>query len=366
MYEESWVPQRVPGGGGFSIKNLSLYSLYQEHNQGHNIFTVSNNNLPLMRYTGCKIKFYQSADVDYVATYSNTWPLKSNLAMYNTMQPSLHLMQQHKVIVPSKKTQTRKKPYIIKRIKPPTQLKNQWYFQHQLSKIPLFMIRTSATTLDHYYIGSRMQSTNITIISLNTTYIQNRKWGDRKITYYNQRIGNKTMFLYAFYTETDNINDIKLNQLIALTNTQDYTQGETYEEYKKHNANKTYADYYKDKTTYGNPFFSEYLYHTRVITMSNSPTDIATYIGTETSKEQHKISQLPNKDFIEIDLIQEHRYNPYKDNGQGNKCYFLPVKQEGHGWDPPGRTDLENENLPLWILLFGFPDFIKKQKYYIM
>nr|UGV33974.1 MAG: ORF1 [TTV-like mini virus] len=358
MYEESWVPDKLPGGGGFSIKNLSLYSLYQENTQGHNIFTQTNNNYPLMRYTGCKIKFYQSANVDYVATYSNTWPLKSNLAMYNTMQPSIHLMQKHKIIVPSKATQHRRKPYIIKTIKPPTQMKNQWYFQYQLSKIPLFMLRTTATTLDHYYIGDRMKSTNITIYSINTTYIQNRNWGDRRQTYYNQKYGNKTMFLYAFYTETENLNEVKINQLISLTNTQDWQEGITYEHYKTNN--QTYQQYYKDTTTKGNPFYSEFIYNTRVLTMSNSPTEIAQYVGTTDTKASEPIKNLPNKDYIEIELIQQHRYNPYKDNGQGNKCYFLPVKQEGHGWDPPGRTDLENENLPLWILLFGFPDFIKK------
>lgn len=360
MYEESWVPSRLPGGGGFSIKNLSLNSLYQEHTQGHNIFTHTNKDLPLMRYKGCKLKFYQSQDIDYVVTYSNTWPLRSNMAMYNTMQPSIHLMQQNKIIVPSKNTQHRRKPYVIKYIKPPTQMKNQWYFQYNLSNIPLFMLRTSSLSLDHYYIGSRSTSTNTTIYSLNSSYIQNRKWGDRRITYYNQKLGLQTFFLYAHTNPHNNLNNIKISELISLTNTQDYQEGTTYEHWKTQSGKTNYSEYYQDATAKGNPFHPHYILEDNIITMTNSPTDLAQYVGTDNSKAEHKISQLEKKDYISIHIAEEFRYNPYKDRGTGNKSYFLPVKQEGHGWDPPGREELENYNLPLWLLLFGFPDFIKK------
>lgn len=361
MYEESWVPEKLPGGGGFSIKNLSLNSLYEEHITGHNIFTHTNTNYPLMRYKGCKIKLYQSEDIDYIVTYSNQWPLRSSMLMYNSMQPSIHLMQKNKIIVPSKKTQRRHKPYITKFIKPPTQMKSQWYFQSALANIPLYMIRTTATTLDHYYIGDRAKSTNITIHSLNTTYIQNRKMGDRNITYFNQRLGTRTYFLYAFTTEVTNINQIKIKNLIFLTNTQDWQQGEDFETYKQKHNNATFQQFYQSIEAKGNPFYGDYLDGSiRVITMTNSPTQINEYVGTSGTKYEDNISQLPNKEYIEIELVTHHRYNPYKDKGKGNKCYFLPVKTDGHGWDDPGKDEIENYNLPLWLLLFGYADFVKK------
>ncbi len=131
-----------------------------------------------MRYQGCTIKFYQSAQTDYVATYSNTWPLESNMQMYNTMQPSVHLLIKNKLSYQAKQHQNGKT--IQKNlIPPPTQMKNQWYFQKDMSKIPLFMLRTSAFSFDNYYVGSRQTSTNITIHTLNYQIIQNRKFNQK-------------------------------------------------------------------------------------------------------------------------------------------------------------------------------------------
>lgn len=362
MYEESFVPKKLPGGGGFSIKNMSLYSLYQEHTMGHNIFTCSNRDYPLMRYIGCSIKLYQSEDIDYVCTYSNTWPLISNMAMYNTMQPSLHLMLKNKIIVPSKRTRPKRKPYIKKFIPPPTQMKNQWYFQQKLSRIPLYMIRTSAISLDHYYIGSRDRSTNITITTLNYSYIQNRNWGNRNVQYYARTLGTQILYLYGTTSEQTDFKKIKLQELVPLTNTQDYTKGYTYEEYKQrvnHTAN--YDTYFKDIKSRGNPFYPDYLKgDIRVFT---TPTLWSTINEKQkTNDTTNTIESLGQNElsWTEITLTIETRYNPYKDNGSHNKSYFLPVKQAQHGWDAPGRQELENYNLPLWILLFGFSDFVKK------
>lgn len=358
MYEESFVPEKLPGGGGFSIKNLSLYSLYQEHTIGHNIFTHTNKDHPLMRYTGCTIKLYQSENTDYVCTYSNTWPLKSTMAMYNTMQPSMHLMQKNKILIPSKRTQKRKRPYTKKFIPPPTQMKNQWYFQKTLSKVPLFMIRTSAVSLDHYYIGTRNESTNITIHTLNTSIIQNRDFGKRTTTYWCQQLGTQRLFLYATHSNYKAITDIKLTELLPLTNTQDNTEGQTYEEWKRqNNTTKKYNDYFTEGyKVAGNPFHTEYLSgHTPVLTSPTSWTQINEKLKTS---EETKITA--DLSFSEVELTINVRYNPYKDDGSHNSCYFLPVNTTGHGWDRPGREEIENYNLPLWLLLWGFSDFVKK------
>lgn len=362
MYEESWVPEKLPGGGGFSLKNLSLYSLYIEHTMGHNVFTHTNKDYPLMRYLGCSLKLYQSSHIDYVCTYSNTWPLKSNMQMYNSMQPSIHLLQQNKIIVPSKNTQKRHKPYVKKFIKPPTQMQNKWYFQSTLSKIPLFMLRTTAISLDHYYIGSRMQSTNITIISLNTAYIQNRGWGTRT-TYWNQELGTQRYFLYGTkqeITETTSLSTIKIVDLIPLTNTVDDVEGDTY----PHGSTLSTLPYNQYVQKYaGNPFHTNYLQnHWHVITTTNSPSEIAQLVTNwgDTQWKTKTLNDLTYKTYTYVPMTVSVRYNPYRDNGQGNTCYFLPIKTTGHGYVAPTREDLRNDNLPLWLLLFGFPDFIKK------
>nr|UGV34997.1 MAG: ORF1 [TTV-like mini virus] len=367
MYEESYVPERLPGGGGFSLKNLSLNSLYVEHTMGHNFWTHSNKSYPLMRYKGCKIKFYQSEDIDYVCTYSNTWPLISNMQMYNSLQPSIHLQQKHKIIVPSKRTLKRRRPYITKFIQPPTQMQNKWYFQKSLANIPLFMLRTSCCSLDHYYIGNRQQSTNMTITTLNPAMIQNRQFGSAT-TYICRTIGTVNYFIYSTDAEIETIANIPLTQLIILTNTKDYKSGQTLEEAAHSTKKEDWINRYRDQTLIGNPFHTNYLTRNyKTFVSSISPSQIELYI--ETLAPQTDIKNLTLKSVSTtatgewMDITIDTRYNPYKDNGVGNKAYFLSVGPgTGHGWDPPGSDQLENNNLPLWILLFGFPDFIKKSK----
>nr|UGV33870.1 MAG: ORF1 [TTV-like mini virus] len=364
MYEESYIPERLPGGGGFSIKNLSLYSLYIENTMAHNIFTKTNKDYPLMRYKGCRLKFYQSSDTDYVCTYSNTWPLKSNMLMYNSMQPSIQLQQKHKIIVPSKKTQTRKRPYITKFIPPPTQMKNQWYFQHNLAKIPLFMLRSTACSLDNYYVGTRMLSTNMTIVTLNTSVIQNREFGNRNNTYSCRTLGTVKYFLYATYDENTTPQTSSVSNLVILSNTQDYTPGQSYYNQQKTNniTKNIWQTYYQAIENKGNPFYSEFLLRNTTIFVSTcSPTQLDQYVQQQLATNDNKDVKLPQQYTWEIiELTRDLRYNPYKDNGTHNSCYFMHVgASAGQGWANPGRQDIENYNLPLWLLLFGFADFVK-------
>ncbi len=66
QYEASTVPQHEPGGGGFSILRFNLDALYEQNQLCRNVWTKSNKNLPLVRYTGMSFKIYRPDDVDLV------------------------------------------------------------------------------------------------------------------------------------------------------------------------------------------------------------------------------------------------------------------------------------------------------------
>nr|UGV34114.1 MAG: ORF1 [TTV-like mini virus] len=366
MYETSIIPEKLPGGGGFSIKNLSLLALYDEHIHGHNIFTHTNQPYQLMRYLGCTMYLYQSLNVDYIMTYSNTWPLKSTMLMYNTMQPSIHALQKNKILIPSKNTWKWKKPYKKVYIPPPTQMQNKWYFQHDLATTPLFMIRTSSTSFDHWYIGTRMQSTNITITSLNYLIIQNRDWDSLK-EYNCRQLGTIPTYLYTTKAHYDNPENIKLKNLIFLSNTKDHITGMDWEEYEKKKPSTTaqqqwFEQFKLDKATWGNPFHEEYLIPNEPVFSSTAKwATILNVLGSKlTQQPDITFKAITGHALTPVSLTETLRYNPYKDNGSDNLCYFLPVKRGEHGWDPPADSDLINENLPLWIMLYGFSDFQKK------
>ncbi len=99
--------------------------LYDAHDYCRNFWSKGNANLPLVRYLGCKFTLYQSEDVDYIFTYHNNYPMVANVEMYNATQPSMLMMTKHSIKVPSKRTQKRRKPYKIVKIRPPAQLQNK-------------------------------------------------------------------------------------------------------------------------------------------------------------------------------------------------------------------------------------------------
>ncbi len=93
MYESSWVPAHLSNGGGFSVVQFTLENLYTQHEHLRNYWTKTNTNLPLFRYTYCRLKLYQSKYVDYLLKPQNHYPMTSQQLTYTATQPSLMIMQ---------------------------------------------------------------------------------------------------------------------------------------------------------------------------------------------------------------------------------------------------------------------------------
>nr|UGV38138.1 MAG: ORF1 [TTV-like mini virus] len=363
MYELSLVPEHLSGGGGWSIKMISLRALFSEHEYCRNYWTYTNKNLPLCRYTGCSIKLYQSKHADYIFSYSTQMPMQSTIEMYQSMQPSIHAMLPHHIVVPSRHTYPKKKPYYKLHIKPPKPFVNKWYFQSDMTNTPLVLFKTSATSLQDYYINPEAQSTNLTIPILNTGLFKNRNWKTPQNPGYSP-YGDGTNKVYLYSTSqiphNQNLENpsawLKWVDVIPLYDTQNHTEGSSYTEAKNSDASITGPEAYKTKWLpyRGNPFHERYL-------------------GTESPVYQSKIdySSILNKanfttgmveNFTLVSLTYKLRYNPYNDHGRNNMCYFLSIAKEEQGWEPPEKPELVSVGLPLWLLLFGFADWQKKLK----
>lgn len=344
MYKNSWVPEHLPGGGGFSVLNISLNTLYEEHRHVNNYWTKGNNNLPLVKYHGLTVKLYPSEDVDYCFGYKNCGALTSSQLQYNGLQPSVYMMNKYSIKVPSKKTKRLRKGYKKIKIPPPALMKNQWYFMADICNIPLVQFQTVACSFDHFYIATNAMSTNVTIHTLNTTLIQNRDFRNYTNGYYARTEGTQKVYLYA--STVENINEITANNVIFLGNTKYRVQGVD----KEHSGQSAYD--ITQPENWGNPFHPHYITnHIQVYQSTIPPTEIKT--------------QKTPFPFTKVDITRTLRYNPHSDPGKTrdnlNQCYFLTNTGTGHGWDPPSKAELINEGLPLYILLFGFEDWQKKQ-----
>nr|UGV39298.1 MAG: ORF1 [TTV-like mini virus] len=354
LYELTPAPEKIPSGGLFSIKNFSLEALFAEQKSLRNIWTKSNNNLPLVRYTGARLKFWRAEHVDYITSYSTTLPMTANLDMYQSMHPGIHDLLQHKLNIARKKNNTYKKPYKIIHVRPPNPLKNKWYFQQDLANIPLLQVRTSAASFDESWVPFRSISSTISIFYLRPTAIQNANFINIPTSGYHARTHNgNPIYLYSTTDNSEIKNDTPLSKLVFLGNTNKYQEGNGL----KYAQNPQILQQ-NNKDTWGNPFFTKYLKQNKRVYFSENTLAQILNKFTEATKtvQQAGLSHT----FTETTLTDAIRYNPFRDTGSKNTIWLQSVKEETITWKPPESEIKTSRFLPLWVALFGFEDFQKK------
>ncbi|RAC31003.1 hypothetical protein DN561_31085, partial [Burkholderia multivorans] len=128
----------------------------------------TNLGLPLVKYKGCQLKFYQTYDTDYIAVYDRCWPMVDTNLTHLDSAPSRMIQKKHKIVMPSKKTHPRRRPYKKVFVKPPSQMQSKWYFQRDICKLPLLMLTTTTVDLLYPFCSPQCNSNNITIPCLSS------------------------------------------------------------------------------------------------------------------------------------------------------------------------------------------------------
>nr|UGV37864.1 MAG: ORF1 [TTV-like mini virus] len=370
LYEESTVPEHHPGGGGFGVMQFTLDNLFTMHEKCINWWTASNEMLPLCRYKGCKLKFYQSETIDYIIKIQNSQPFTSNKLSYPSCQPFMLMMSSHKYIIPSKQTRTLTKPYKTAYIKPPPNFQTKWYFQKDICKLPLLLIHAAPTTLLHTFYDKNSESNNISIMHLNTRLINNHSWGDKKwdTEHYPYKIhGTSSYYIYRYNGNENTLNNLLLKFVTPLTQAKIAQEGWDYEEAKQQGLVSSPSDYKRDLLKLsGNLFQKEIITHPENLWYSTvSPTSLFNDFQ-ENKKVVDAISQPHERSFIRLTdpIVTYTRYNPNTDTGETTKMFLLKnnTYSPNPNWDPPDDEDLILGGFPLWLNIFGFLDFQIKLK----
>lgn len=348
QYKDSINPPNVPGGGGWGIFVFNLGCLFDEFNRVRNWWTTSNLDLPLCRYLGTKFTLYRSEDVDYIFTYTTHYPMTDTAQRHADAQPSRLLLKKHKIIVQSRK-HTKKKPYIKVKIKPPRQLVNKWFFQREFVNTNLFMITVSACSLTDFTINPKSNSTTITFLSLNYNIFKSLDFQRQQTTTYYAPKPN--YYVYAtdkIVDTTKSLNDqLYYTDLIFLGQATRMVKGE-----KIPNETNKLQDYFKNSDKFGNIFYHEYLQHQWTLLVTSTQY---TAFGNN-AKEKIKGTWTVMTESI-FETIQ---YNPDTDTGKDTICYFVPNFQNYNDWIRPNNEQLWFHGYPLWMLLWGWPDWQKK------
>nr|UGV37773.1 MAG: ORF1 [TTV-like mini virus] len=312
MYQNTRAPANYAAGGGFSIIVFTLDSLFDELLKLRNYWTVTNENLDLCRYTGCKIDFFRHTDVDLVVTYNLCEPMQVHKLSNMQTHPYRLLLESKKIIIPSFKTAPHiKKNYIRKKIKPPKLQTNKWFFQRDFATVPLLMIHAASCSLNHMYAAINSKNTTAGLYCINPDIFQRANFA---ATTYRPN----TQFYY-FGTENGHTTP-QTNELIPLTSI--FRQG------GKAGTQKTP----------GNIFWHDYLNDNRRV-----------FYSANQNGNDPKLLDKP--------IIYGCRYNAYDDYGTGNEIYI--VNNLNESWDTI-TTDLSLKDYPLWLGLWGLTDWWRK------
>lgn len=360
MYWYNTSPHYEPSGGGFSIICFSLKAFYQLFTKVLCTWTQSNDELPLIRYTGARIKLFNSYNTDYIVTYHNCGPMKPNLQTYNSSHPHILQLSHNRKIIPCIKDRPKKRPYTTLRIKPRSEMTNKWYFQNEMNDIPLLIMQASAMSLDRMFASSTSKSFTIGFKTLDTQMFQFHNWKTTSTQGYSPKEG---IWLWALANGEQNLRDEPIKNLIFLGDTTTYKKGKPVSDLltaANNHLGKAFATYIETSGHWGNPFEPTYLtQEVTVLTTNQSPLTLKTkWIGisdpNKTLGEDSSLFSTPVNPFI-----TECRYNPYTDNGNNHIWLENINTREQHNWRQPTDPKLQGSPLPLWISTFGFIDWEK-------
>nr|UGV36568.1 MAG: ORF1 [TTV-like mini virus] len=355
-YLESFAPHDWPGGGGFSILNFSLYTLYKENLIARNYWTTSNENMPLIRYLGCKMTLYSQPEVDYLFYYHNAYPMQASKLTYMSSHPQIMIQTKHVKVIRCRRFSKRKKPYKKFFIQPPAQMQNRWYFQHDIATVPLLQTIATACSLDRTFLHANAQSSTIGFKSIDTTELQNHDFTNMGTQGY-LPIHDQHLFGVLNAPIKHDISEIEIGNLVYLGTT-DYNQiGMKINEIPNGSFVNKLQKAMQQSGFMGNPFHKEWLHNDTWIVKTNK-----TYNQLKDTYTQANTKLLKTDFSFKNPLIMDCRYNPFADKGKDNKIYLLKVTGGPHSDDlqPPAEPELIWENLPLWLLTWGYLDFQKK------
>lgn len=358
---------------------FSLFVLYQEHLRHLNFWTRSNDELELTRYLGATITIYRHPDQDFIVVYNRKSPLGGNIYTAPSLHPGNAMLAKHKIIVPSLETRKRGRKKIKIRIPPPTLFVDKWYFQKDICDLTLFNLNAVAANLRFPFCSPQTDNTCVTfqvLQSVYNEYLSINAFNGPSQTDTNMPFNKLKEFLNKAFpgTREHSVNALntfrtegcmshpKLNKFTP-DNPSTQTDNQKYFSTKDalwgdaiyllkdqsltdiinklaNNARNYFQKMIDEK--YPNSWLGN-LAHTHLTGIYSPP-----YLS------QGRISpEIPG-------LYTEIIYNPYTDKGTGNRIWVDYLTKEDNIYKA-GQSKCLLENMPLWTLVFGYHDWVKKE-----
>ncbi|BAB19310.1 unnamed protein product [Torque teno virus 26] len=350
------IPARGGGfGGNISITKWNLSMLWHENLMNRNRWSRRNNDLDLVRYLGGSWKFYRDPDRDFIATYSLESPMTTNQYSHLQSHPQIMLLRRHRILIPSLKTKPRGKPYVKRKFKPPKLMRNQWYFQAHFCNVNLIKLTVVGLDLQKAWLRRGTESPIAEFAVLQQSLYNNISL---TATETNSEEQKKTWENVWAFPMSMTMNFRELLKTLGATDAElkDGPKRDSVPTlWKKYvTSNKMTENVFNDRQKKINWLvsnsgitttntLSRTMYFDRICGMFSS------YVLDDTVRWDGTLK----KAYVGV------RYNPLIDEGTGNKVWIDPVTKKDTKFQPPQSLVLL-EGQPLWLLLFGYTDWIKK------
>nr|UHM25939.1 MAG: ORF1 [Torque teno midi virus] len=320
------TPAKMAGGGSFAHVTWNLGFLFEEHERWRNFWTVPNEGFDLGRYLGTTIRVFRPPTVDVVLMYTTSYPMLVNMGTHPACHPQRILLSFKKVIIQSQKRKPNAKKYKVIKIKPPQLMTKKWFFQKDLATLNLFQLYIATCDLDRPSCNQQGDNNSIGFSVLNTNIFTSVAW-KKTVTTWGPKPG---MFLYGYYRVG--------------------TQTKKYQLTVNKPYNSPTNVFFKNYLTGQSPVYS------RTTNQNIGDSGIAASKVPVESDEQL------------VQLTVYCRYNPLPDEGDNNTLYLLTQLRDTEGLHPSDNYQFKLTGLPLWLLTFGFYDWMMKlhKKYDIM
>lgn len=230
----------------------------------------------------------------------------------------------------------------------------------------------TAASLDQFDITKTQKNNNINFKCLNPLVFQKVDFHTEDTAGWKPKSG---YYLYATLTNIDPdtsnpLKNVKYEDLIFLGQSTRMYEGKTMKEALSNNTydSLTFANaiktYFSNKEYFGNIFKDDFIhgtpngnYHILVCNVqwtALQPENNNTTLFKDAKLKQSMFTIMTEPIYITV------TYNPDKDTGKNTMVYFIPNFQNKQDLEPSPSEELQFHGYPLWMLLWGWPDWQKK------
>ena len=360
---------RGPWGGGMTTTKFTLRILYDEFTRFMNFWTVSNEDLDLCRYVGCKLIFFKHPTVDFIVRINTQPPFLDTNLTAAQIHPGIMMLSKKHILIPSLKTRPSRKHRVVVRVGPPRLFQDKWYPQSDLCDTVLLSIFATACDLQYPFCSPLTENPCVNFQILGPQYkdhlsISTLKDSENSI-HYDKHLFNQVSLYNTFQTiaqlketgqcTTDSPNSnfwtkVQNNTTLlpdgsnATSSRDTWYKGNTYNNNITDLAKKT-RERFQKATQNAIPQYTTLM-----------PTALYEYHSGIYSS----IFLAAGRSYFETpgaytDVI----YNPFTDKGTGNMVWIDYLTKQDSVYEK-NKSKCEIFDIPLWAVFTGYAEFCSK------